>query len=202
MPSIITAGDASNGLVVASGNDGAVVIQSGLAGAKVDALSIAADGQVTSTKPLGKVVQVVNFQTGAVATGTTVIPFDNTIPQITEGNEYMTLAITPTSTASILIVEVTTFLSASTSASHMIVALFQDAVVNALAAMVSFNAGDLQTETQSFTHKMTAGTISAITFRVRAGPHSANTMTFNGSGGVRRFGGVAASSITITEVTP
>jgi len=31
MPSIITAGDASNGLVVASGNDGAVVIQSGLA---------------------------------------------------------------------------------------------------------------------------------------------------------------------------
>ena len=47
MPSIITAGDASNGLVVASGNDGAVVIQSGLAGAKVDALSIAADGVLT-----------------------------------------------------------------------------------------------------------------------------------------------------------
>jgi hypothetical protein len=47
MPSIITAGDASNGLVVASGNDGAVVIQSGPAGAKVDALSIAASGATT-----------------------------------------------------------------------------------------------------------------------------------------------------------
>ena len=47
MPSIIQAGDASNGLVVASGNDGAVVIQSGLAGAKVDAITIAANGTVT-----------------------------------------------------------------------------------------------------------------------------------------------------------
>ena len=52
MPSIITAGDASNGLVVASGNDGAVVIQSGLAGAKVNALSIAADGAVTAANGL------------------------------------------------------------------------------------------------------------------------------------------------------
>jgi len=51
MPSIITAGDASNGLVVASGNDGAVTIQSGLAGAKVNALSIAADGTPTWLRP-------------------------------------------------------------------------------------------------------------------------------------------------------
>jgi hypothetical protein len=47
MPSLITAGDASNGLVVASGNDGAVVIQSGPAGAKVNALSIASSGATT-----------------------------------------------------------------------------------------------------------------------------------------------------------
>jgi len=50
MPSIITTGDASNGLVFTSGNDGEVVIQSGLAGAKVDALSIAADGTPTMIK--------------------------------------------------------------------------------------------------------------------------------------------------------
>jgi hypothetical protein len=46
MPTIITAGDASNGLAFAAGNDGAVTIQSGLAGAKVNALGIAADGKL------------------------------------------------------------------------------------------------------------------------------------------------------------
>ena len=49
MPTIITAGDASNGLAFAAGNDGAVTIQSGLAGAKVNALSIAAGGVVSLT---------------------------------------------------------------------------------------------------------------------------------------------------------
>ncbi len=47
MPTIITAGDASNGLAFTAGNDGAVTIQSGLAGAKVDAITIAANGTVT-----------------------------------------------------------------------------------------------------------------------------------------------------------
>jgi len=63
MPSIITAGDASNGLVVASGNDGAVVIQSGLAGAKVDAVVAAADGTLTFLRaPIysGSVLQVIS----------------------------------------------------------------------------------------------------------------------------------------------
>jgi hypothetical protein len=40
------------------------------------------------TGVVGKIVQVVNFQTGVFATGTATIPLDNTIPQITEGTEY------------------------------------------------------------------------------------------------------------------
>lgn len=45
---------------------------------------------ITTTSVLtlqGQVLQVVSYQTGAVATGTTTIPPDDTIPQITEGNE-------------------------------------------------------------------------------------------------------------------
>ena len=44
---ILVAGDASNGSQIQSGNDGTVVIQSGLAGAKVNALSIAAGGNIS-----------------------------------------------------------------------------------------------------------------------------------------------------------
>ncbi len=48
----------------------------------------------------------VTTQTGTVATGTTVIPADNTIPQITEGVEFMTLAFTPKIATSRLEIEV------------------------------------------------------------------------------------------------
>jgi hypothetical protein len=47
--------------------------------------------------PRGRVVQIVNSQTGAMASGNTAIPDDDTIPQITEGTEFLTLAITPQS---------------------------------------------------------------------------------------------------------
>ena len=45
------------------------------------------------TKLPGDMVQRVNTQTGAVATGTTLLPNDDTIPQNTEGTEFMTLAV-------------------------------------------------------------------------------------------------------------
>ena len=199
MPSIITAGDASNGLVVASGNDGAVVIQSGLAGAKVDALSIAADGQVTSTKPLGKVVQVVNFQTGAAATGTTIIPLDDTIPQITEGDQYMSLAITPTNTSNILIVEVVCQVAASVI-SAMAVALFSGPA-DAVAVCFSRIDADNGFLPLTLTRSLVAGGTGAITFTVRAGMNSAGTTTFNGISLTSRYGNIPKSSITITEYT-
>ena len=55
----------------------------------------------------------------------------------------------------------------------------------------------------TFTHYMTAGTTSATTFKVRAGADGAGTTTTNGGAGMGRFfGGVMASSITITEIVP
>lgn len=146
-------------------------------------------------------VQVVNTQTGAVNTGTTIIPYDDTIPQITEGDEYMTLAITPTSANNKLKIEVVGHFAHSTIRPAFAIALFQDTTANALAAMCAgsnYSAG--QDMPICFTHYMTAGTTSETTFRVRAGASAAGTTTFNGAGGARKLGGVMASSITITEI--
>lgn len=52
MPTLITAGDASNGVVVTSSNDNALTIQTGAAGAKVDAIALASDGTMTLNKPM------------------------------------------------------------------------------------------------------------------------------------------------------
>lgn len=46
----ITAGDASAGLVSTGGNDGTLVLQTGPAGSKVNAISLAADGTLTLIK--------------------------------------------------------------------------------------------------------------------------------------------------------
>lgn len=143
----------------------------------------------------GAVLQVVNFQTGTGATGTGIIPYDNTIPQITEGNEYMTLAITPKFATSKLKIDVVFIAANSLSNTNgFTVALFQDSTANALATGIT-TIGNNQFSTFCFTHYMTAGTTSSTTFRVRAGSGTGTT-TFNGS----VMGGTLASSITITEI--
>jgi hypothetical protein len=145
------------------------------------------------------VVQNVHTQTGVVATGTTILPADNTIPQITEGNEYMTAAITPTNAANKLLIAVSVCISTS-SIGHVVAALFRDSVVNALAGAAQLPQGAGNMIQLTFTHVMTAGTTSPITFRVRAGASAAGTTTFNGFSGGGILGGVAASSIIITEI--
>ena len=148
----------------------------------------------------GKVVQVVNVQTGAVATGTAVIPSDDTIPQQTEGTQFMSLAITPTDVNNILIVEVVAMLSPANNV-DLSGALFQDATANAVATSIQgVLNGDMVID--NFRHYMVAGTTSATTFKYRSGGGAGATITFNGQSSARKHGGRLASSITITELRP
>jgi len=148
----------------------------------------------------GSVVQVVNVQTGAVATGTTTVPLDDSIPQNNEGTEFMTLAITPTSATNKLRIEVL-FLGVYPADAVVTLMLFQDSTANALACNDIWSMG---TNTRNFSmylsHFMTAGTTSATTFKIRAGGDNSGTLTFNGRTGSRQYGGTLASSITITEI--
>ena len=146
------------------------------------------------------IVQVASTQTGAVATGTTVMPQDDTIPQITEGDEYMTLVITPTKATNKLEITVTGLFSNSAGA-RIIMALFMNTGADAIAVGMATSGAAAIPTTGVFKHTMIPGVTSAITFRVRAGSTVAGTTTFNGVSGGRLFGGVAASSIVIREIT-
>ncbi|MDE2233679.1 MAG: hypothetical protein KGJ90_06280 [Patescibacteria group bacterium] len=147
-----------------------------------------------------KLLQTVKFETGAMATGTTIMPYADSIPQNTQGEQYMSLSITPISASSTLIIDVVWNGSINTGNSVQ-VALFQDSTVNALAAVAQVNSFTSGLPVQAcFAHTMTSGTTSPTTFKVRAGPSSAATVTFNGQAGGRIFGGVMASSIIIREV--
>ena len=159
-------------------------------------------GTVDTLQRSGNVVQVVNFQTGAVATGTTVIPLDNTIPQITEGFEVMTLAITPTNASNILMVDVATFIGTPTDNAWLITALFVGTTADALATMPQYSETSNPIASVFFRHRMVAGATTELTFRVRCGQNTAGTLSFNGHAGIGFFNGTSASSITITEYTP
>jgi len=159
-------------------------------------------GTVDTLQRSGNVIQVVNFQTGAAATGTGLIPIDDTIPQITEGNEYMTLAITPTNVNNKLKITVVAMLSNDTSDAIIACALFVGATANALAVVSNRDSVVNEPCTLMLEHVIVAGVVSALTFRVRVGANVAGTTTFNGISTTRRYGGVESSTISIMEYTP
>ena len=159
-------------------------------------------GTLTFPPNAGQVLQVVNFQTGEYNSGTTVMPLDDTIPQNTEGDEYMTLTITPTSATSKLLIEISALLGSvgSSGAQWVIGAIFQDTTADALAGGYFYEDYNNAGKELTIRHYMTAGTTSATTFKFRAGVYISGTLYFNGVGAGRYLGGVAASSITITEI--
>lgn len=157
----------------------------------------------TTTLPTlqGQVLQIVNYQTGAVANGSTATPNDDTVPQITEGNEYMTLAITPKSATSKLVIVSQAYISPS-GKDWVTMALFQNSTANALAAQQIYSNEVNGSMPLLLSHYMTSGTTSSTTFRIRIGSAIPVTLTFNGVSAVRKLGGAMSSFITITEVVP
>ena len=171
-------------------------------GAAESQITLISDGtnwfEVSRQVPeIGRIVQVVNVMDGTLATGNTAMPDDDTIPQITEGTEFMTLAITPTSATNKLKIDVV--FQGSADAHIFSVALFQDATAGALAAIYNNGGGAGNAQVVTFSHYMDAGTVSATTFRVRMGGSSGN-YTMNGQDEAQKLGGIMASSITITEI--
>lgn len=150
----------------------------------------------------GQPVQFARNDTGAVATGTTTVPSDDTIPQNTEGDQYMTQAITPTGTANVLEVVAQGCYGVSTSGNMLVQGLFQDSTANALAVAGVGNAAVTGNMPMTVRTAITllAATVSATTFKTRTGPVSAATVTFNGNGGAREFGGVANSFMEVREL--
>lgn len=145
----------------------------------------------------GDIVQTIFNESGAVATGTTQIPNDDTIPQSGEGDEYFSSAIVPSSAANVLRNEAEAMLANSAAAGALTMALFGD--TNALAASSIAIAGAGQ-QRLSLKHCMLAGQNTSRTMAIRAGCSSAGTTTLNGSASARKFGGVANSFLNIEEV--
>ena len=104
--------------------------------------------------------QVVFTSTTSYASGSTILPYDNTIPQNTEGDQYMTATITPNSATSKLIIQaIGVFWTASADVTSA--ALFQDSTANALAVSYCYAPNANNGSTITINYSMTSGTTSA-----------------------------------------
>lgn len=143
--------------------------------------------------------QIVHTAYNNVATTAVIIPLDDSIPQIGEGAQFMTRTITPKSASSKLLIEVVAHFHINAAGTLIAGALFKDAIANALCAAKVYANIAGPDFIMVLRHEVSSGSTAARTYRFRAGPHQANTITFNGRAGVRQFGGAVYSTIRITE---
>jgi len=165
--------------------------QSGAAGK-----ALISDG-TNATFGFQNIMQQTRASTVSYLTGTTQIPFDDTIPQNTEGTEFLTCAITPKSATSKLVIHAV-FNIASDAQVNTTMALFQDSTADATSGVFKLIPASAS-EQLSLLFSMTSGTTSSTTFKIRVGGGGASTIQINGVSGGRFLGGVAVSSITVTE---
>ena len=162
-----------------------------------DAATARATLGVTNSIYIKKVVAT----DATMTTGTTTIPLDDTIPQNTEGIEAITATITPASAANRLLIKANIKCSHTVGNGGAAIALFQDSTANALTAQGFSIPDNAIVAEASIFFEMAAGTTSATTFKIRVGHGSAGTLTINGVGGARRYGGVQISYLEILEVS-
>ena len=143
---------------------------------------------------------IVTFNDGAYATGSTAIPSDDTIPQNTEGDQYMSLGFVPTNVNNKIRITVSASFGASAS-SNFCIALFQDSTANALSVAFSTIPATNQEVRLNIHHVMKAATISYTTFKVRGGGNGGGTFYFNGRTAAQLYGGVSNSFIEIEEIS-
>lgn len=149
----------------------------------------------------GTEIQRQRTATGAFATGTTTVSAwatDN-VPTSSMGDQYMSQAITPTSSANVLEIESQLYMQSGGGGNRSGSLLLQDSTANSLVAEYALDASST-VHTHRLTHQMLAGTLSSTTFKVRAGCDGAGTNTFNGTGGARELGGKFNSWMQVKEI--
>lgn len=149
---------------------------------------------------LGSVTQTVAATPyTANANLTAVIPQDDTIPQIGEGTQILSLNITPRSVSSQIRLTFNGFGTVDTASTTLTAALFRTGNANAL------NVTQVHVATINFRVQLsldwvdTPVSTSTQTYSIRIGP-SSNIGRMNGTSSARLFGGAAACTLIAQEI--
>jgi len=157
-------------------------------------------GTLDRLERAGNILQVKFAEYTTRTSVTTTIPFNDTVPQNTEGTEIITLSITPTSASNKLVIEFFLPMWDGDNVRVGICALFQDSTADALAVACSINSAANYAIQLGMVHIMDAGTTSPTTFKLRVGP-STGTMYLNRRQSGNYFGSTTLhTTLQITEI--
>jgi hypothetical protein len=167
------------------------------AGNKTDLVTRLAVSIDNDGKLVVQTQQIVNDEVSAALS--THIPFDDTIPQSTEGDAILLLAFTPKVIGNLLEVDAVVYASAG-GAEHIILSLQKDTESDTLASAAAYVGAADKIVPIHLRYMATISSLTERTYRIRIGTAS-QSVVMNGivTGPARRFGGVMQSSLKITE---
>lgn len=149
----------------------------------------------------GTVLQSVSATISTAPALTTTLPWDTTIPQVTEGTQVLSATITPTTNTSKIRISVIAQ-GTINAVDNLVAAIFVNGGANAIkAGGVSVPAANYLV-TLALHHIHSPASTSAQTYTVRIGPGSAaNTATINGTVAAGVFlGGTSAATLIVEEI--
>lgn len=167
-------------------------------------LSTAVSGNLPAANAVsGSQIGHATATTASLVTCSTVMPFDDTVPQNTEGDEVLTLSYTPKSASSTLQITVCGNVGSSTNSSRVVFAVFKDSDASCITGSAGsvWNTSTTGSNMVGYSFTVASGSTSARTYKLRSGPQTGSAY-WNGTGGARAFGGAAATSITVKEIAP
>jgi hypothetical protein len=160
-------------------------------------------GVVRLLTPPGSVVGRAYTERTTVFTTTEVVPLDDTIPQSGEGAELFTLAITPKLATSRIRGRFQCEAAVDASGTTRIVAVFKDSDANALASAFHTGSGSndgVHGKPLVLEFEHSPATTSEVTYKVRVGVSTSDTLTISGENSARLLGGTCKATFVLEEI--
>ncbi|MEI6035713.1 MAG: hypothetical protein WCS65_15720 [Verrucomicrobiae bacterium] len=150
--------------------------------------------------PSGAVIQTVYAEYATNSDITTAIPYDDTIPQISEGTQILSSSITPSSASNTILINVFIPAYSVVGGDKGAISAFFGSGVNAIAsAAMTVPGGSTYPENRTLTKVHSPSSTNSLTYSIRIGPNS-GTMRLNGNTSGRLFGGSSACTLMLQEI--
>lgn len=146
----------------------------------------------------GEIIQNAYAEYTASADLTTAFPYDDTIPQSTEGTQIAAITSGPMDALAHAVLEFRGNGSHGSAGVPLVCALFRDSGANALAARDATCVGGSFNATTSLEYQERPGA-GSFTYKVRVGPNS-GTMRLNGHNAGRIYGGAQRATLIMRVI--
>lgn len=148
----------------------------------------------------GILVQRVASDSSSTGSTTSAIPFDATKPQNTEGDEAITVSITPKDSSNILVIKATIHIGASVS-NFVNAALFKDSDADALISGSAATINGTHVLPLIIDYEESAGSTTSRTYKVRYGAAS-GTGYLNQAATANDLGNTLFTRLEVLEFLP